>query len=108
MVYIGLKLMRIIFKILLLVHKFFIDCCATWFSKQLVVVNPDKRLLNILYFNSKYGRRSFSYAAPRYWNCLDINTRLLNDTEKFKTCLKTALFTNKNNIIQAAAGYAVD
>ena len=98
---------RIIFKILLLVHKFFIDNAPQWFSRQLVIINIDQRLLQKFYFNSRSGRKSFSYVAPRFWNCLDINIRMLDNTIKFKSAIKTVLFTNVNNIINAAQGYAV-
>ena len=97
---------RIIFKILLFVHKFFINAAPHWFSTQLIVINVDERLLQKLYFVSKSGRRSFSYAAPRFWNCLAKEIRMLNDTEKFKSSIKTVLFTNTNNIIGAARVYA--
>lgn len=98
---------RIIFKILLQVHKFFINTAPQWFSRQLVIIDLDQRLLQKFYFNSKSGRKSFSYAAPRFWNCLDINIRMLDNTIKFKSAIKTVLFTNVNNIINAAQGYIV-
>ena len=34
------------------------------------------RINERIIFKDLSCRRSFSYAAPRYWNCLDINTRL--------------------------------
>ena len=98
---------RIVFKILLLVHKFFIDSAPAYLSEQLVIINDSSRLLNIWYFNSRPGRRCFTYVAPRYWNKLDKDIRLLNDTEKFKKRLKTALMLNNNNILNAAQGYRV-
>ena len=97
---------RIIFKILLYVHKFFLNIAPHWFSQQLIIVNTDERLLHNMYFSSKSGRRSFSYAAPRFWNCLKKEIRLLDDTEHFKTSVKTVLFKNTNNIIGAVKGYA--
>ena len=96
---------RIIFKICLLVHKYFIDAAPAWLSRNLVLINTNERLLHDIYLNSKSGRRSFSYAAPRFWNRLPKATRLLNDAEKFKKSLKTVLFTNANDIIDAARGY---
>ena len=97
---------RIIFKILLFVHKFFVGVSPRWFSEQLVIINLEERLLHKFYFNSKSGRRSFTYAAPRFWNCLRKDIRMLNDTEKFKASIKTVLFKNTNNIISAVKGYA--
>ena len=98
---------RIIFKLLLLVHKFFINAAPHWFSRQLMIIDYDKRLLQKFYFDSKSGRKSFSYAAPRFWNSLSMEICLLNDTVKFKSSIKTVLFTNANNIINAAQGYAL-
>ena len=97
---------RIIFKILLFVHKFFINAAPRWFSEQLIIIDIEERLLHKFYFNSKSGRRSFTYVAPRFWNCLQKDIRMLNDTEKFKLSIKTVLFKNTNNIISAAKGYA--
>ena len=97
---------RIIFKVLLFVHKFFMNAAPHWLSEQLIVIDIDERLLHNLYFNSASGRRSFTYAAPRFWNCLKKDIRLLNDTEQFKTSIKTVLFKNTNNIIGAVKGYA--
>ena len=98
---------RIIFKLLLLVHKFFINAAPNWFSRQLMIIDYDRRLLQKFYFVSKSRRRSFSYAAPRFRNCLSMNIRMLNNTTKFKSCIKTVLFSNANNIINAAHGYTL-
>ena len=98
---------RIIFKILLFAHKLFIDAAPEWFKKQLVIIDSDERLLQNFYFVSRSGRRSFSYAAPRFWNCLPREIRLLNNTDTFKARIKTVLFTNMNDIVNAAHGYAV-
>ena len=95
---------RIIFKILLFVHKFFINAAPRWFSEQLIIIDIEERLLHKFYFNSTSGRRSFTYVAPRFWNCLQKDIRMLNDTEKFKLSIKTVLFKNTNNIISAAKG----
>ena len=98
---------RIVFKLLLLVHKFFINCAPAYFSDQLTVSNCNERLLKVLYLKSASGRRSFSYCAPRIWNCLEKEIRLLNNTLKFKSCIKTVLFLNTNNIMQASLGYRI-
>ena len=44
---------RIVFKLLLLVHKFFIDSAPAYLSEQLIVINDSTRLLNIWYYNSR-------------------------------------------------------
>ena len=96
---------RIVYKILLLTHKFFINCSPAYFNERLIIINHDERLLNVWYHTSVSGRRSFSYAAPRLWNCLPQEMRLLNNTDMFKSRIKTVLFTNMNNIMQASLGY---
>ena len=96
---------RIVFKILLMTHKFFMNTAPAYLADKLFIVDCDERLLNIIYLDTKSGRRSFSFCAPRYWNCLPKETRLLDNTPHFKNCIKTVLFCNKNNIMQAALGY---
>ena len=92
---------RIVYKILLLTHKFFINCSPAYFNERLIIINHDERLLNVWYHKYVSGRRSFSYAAQRLWNSLP----LLNNTDIFKSHIKTVLFTNKHNIMQASLGY---
>ena len=96
---------RIVYKLLLLTHKFFVDCTPAYFNERLIIIDHDERLLNVWYHTSVSGRRSFSYAAPRFLNRLPRETRLLNNTDKFKSCIKTVLFTNSHNIMQASLGY---
>ena len=96
---------RVVFKFLLLVHKFFIGNAASYFSELLLVKNSSKRLLYITFMNTAAGRRAFSYASPRIWNRLPEDVRLQNDTTKFKTMIKTALFRNTNNIMEAVNLY---
>ena len=96
---------RIVFQILLMTHKFFMNTAPTYVADKVFVIDPDERLLNVIYLDTRHGRRSFSFCAPRYWNCLPKEIRTLDNTVKFKTCIKTVLFTNRNNIMQAALGY---
>ena len=44
----------------------------------------------------RYGQRSFSYAAPRLWNCLPLSIRLAKSLDIFKKELKTYLFDHPN------------
>ena len=50
--------------------------------------------LDLSYFDSNFGRQSFSYAAPRYWNALPVELRFLNNLDTFKKNIKTYLFNN--------------
>ena len=97
---------RIIFKLLLLVHKYFIGNAPNYFFELLIVKDDDERLLLTPFMNTIEGRRSFSYASPRLWNRLPKDVRLISDTEKFKHSIKTVLFTNRNNILQAVNMYS--
>ena len=54
---------RIIFKLLLLTHKFFIGIAPDYFNSLLIVKEGKERLLHVNFMNTLAGRRSFSYAA---------------------------------------------
>ena len=96
---------RNIFKLLLLVHKFFIGIAPNYFAERLLVKDEQERLLYCQYMNTASGRRSFSYCSPRFWNKLPRETRLEDNSTTFKTSLKTILFTNENNIIDSVRLY---
>ena len=44
--------------------------------------------------SSSWGRRSFRYVAPRCWNALLIELRIITSLEHFKSKLKGYLFTD--------------
>ena len=96
---------RIVFKLLLLVHKFFMGIAPSCFNEMLLVKDDFERLLSTPFMNTVPGRQSFSYVSPRFWNRLPKDIRLLCDTDKFKQSIKTVLFTNRNNILQAVNMY---
>ena len=96
---------RIVYKMLLLVHKFFIGIAPRYFAEILIVKDDIERLLSTPFMNTVPGRQSFSYASPRFWNCLPKDIRMICETNKFKQSVKTVLFTNRNNILQAVNMY---
>ena len=98
---------RIVFKYLLLVHKFFIGSAPSYFTDLLLVKDSSDRSLYIKFMDTASGRRSFTYAAPRLWNRLPAATRKEENSEHFKKLIKTALFRNTNNIMQAVNLYNV-
>ena len=98
---------RIVFKYLLLVHKFFIGSAPSYFTDLLLVKDSSDRSLYIKFMDTASGRRSFTYAAPRLWNRLPAATRKEVNSEHFKKLIKTALFRNTNNIMQAVNLYNV-
>ena len=86
---------RIVFKVLLLVHK-----CLLGKAPELLMELLDqggsvrmKKLEEPRYVGT-YGERSFAVAAPKLWNCLPADLRTEEDTDLFKKKLKTFLFKN--------------
>ena len=51
---------RVVFKLLLLVHKYFIGNAASYFSELLLIKDSLKRLLYISFMNTAPGRKAFS------------------------------------------------
>ena len=92
---------RITFKILLLVHKFFVGIAPDYFNELLIVGDMQERLLCHHFMNTVSGMRSFSFSASRFWNRLPRKIRFENNTQTFKRSIKTVLFSNVNNITQA-------
>jgi hypothetical protein len=89
---------RIIFKILFTIFKCLNDSAPQLLSE---LVSPCQTLsrnsqntLTPLFYQSKYGRRAFSYHGPRLWNCLPLNIRSACSLSSFKSQLKTYLFTS--------------
>ena len=99
---------RIVFKILLLVHKCIVGKC----SKNLLIkykkynCRPDEILMlerNKVY--TKYGKRTFDYASSRLWNVLPVCLRTTDDTDSFKKGIKTILFTDFDNFMKKVYKY---
>ena len=107
--YVDLQLMKvnqyIVFKCLLFVHKFFKNEAPDSIKNVLCIENAINRILAVKYYKSSYARKTFTYAAPRYWNKLSLVTRLTDSTETFKTLAKLELLENRNNILSATTGY---
>ena len=96
---------RILFKLLLLVHKFFVGLAPQYFCELLLVRCVNERLLHLKFMNTSSGKRSFEYAACRLWNRLPCDVRMLDDSEQFKSNIKTILFSNQNNILNSVTLY---
>ena len=83
---------RIIFKLLTFTYKILNglapECFATFISIR------DNYLLDNVYLNSSYGRRSFTYTAPRFWNALPFNIRSCVSLDIFKRLTKNYLFNH--------------
>ena len=86
---------RIIFKILLLVHKCITNKCSE--NLEITYKNYNCRPqddMQLVAYNpkTKYGKRVFDYTGPRLWNVLPLNIRTETNINKFKTNVKTILF----------------
>ena len=86
---------RNIFKILLLVHKYVQSKFPSNLSLPYKSVNcrpGDFLMLHEKSCKTKYGKRTFTYAAPRLWNALPPDVRKTDKIETFKSMVKTILF----------------
>ena len=86
---------RIIFKLLLIVHKCIRGQCSSNLNiqyKSHCCRPQEEMMLATKPMNSKYGRRTFDYVAPRLWNALPTHVRCEEDVDRFKTMVKTILF----------------
>ena len=96
---------RIIFKLLVLTYKIIRGIAPECLSHLISIRNTDEFLLHLVYLNTTYGQRSFSYVAPRYWNALPVNIRKANSLESFKKLTKTLLFNNFETLKHSAFIY---
>ena len=98
---------RCVYKILLIVYKRFSYTSPSFLNSLLEISNLDTRKLKHTYYNTKHGRRAFSYTAPRLWNKLPLHMRTEESIVTFKKNLKTYLFTTANarEIIKAIQPY---
>ena len=96
---------RIVFKILVLTFKI-VHCLAPESICSLLSYRCQESLtFNIIYLNSSFGRQSFSYAAPRFWNALPQEIKFSNTLDTFKRKTKTYLFQNFSNLKSKAFQY---
>lgn len=85
---------RIVFKLLVLTFKILNGMAPESLSNLISVRNRAALLLNNTFLDTSYGRRSFKYAAPRFWNALPLNIRLAASLDNFKQRTKHYLFNN--------------
>ena len=96
---------RIIFKLLTFTYKFFNGMAPDSFSSLISIRDSDNFVLNNVYLNSSYGRRSFTYTAPRFWNALPLNIRSSTSLNIFKRLTKKHLFNNFSTFKSSAFMY---
>ena len=96
---------RIIFKLLTFTYKILNGMAPESFSTLISIRDKDNFLLNNVYLNSSYGRRSYKYAAPRFWNALPLNIRSSMSLDIFKRLAKNHLFNNFSTFKSSAFMY---
>ena len=92
--------LRVQFKILLLTFRIihglapcYLNDLITFYCPQRSLRSSSQQLLTQPKHNLKtYGQRSFSAVAPKYWNALPIEIKIVPDIKDFKSCVKTYLF----------------
>ena len=93
---------RIVFKLMLIVHKSVNNIAPIYISELLKVYTPSRNLrssnMSLLKEPTSkrtWGDRSFSVAAPRLWNHLDLPTKVksCHSITRFKSLLKTHLMS---------------
>ena len=82
---------RIVFKLCLIVHKCVWGLGPESYDEMIVMKNSRTLKLVEKKFDTGYGKRAFSCAGPKLWNCLPMNVREEKNTESFKKLLKSLL-----------------
>ena len=86
---------RIVFKVLLVVHKCVIGSAPPDLLSIIRFSASDRtRKLDTQLCNGVFGDRAFSVCGPKLWNALPLHLRMESVTDKFEKSLKTFLFTN--------------
>ena len=100
---------RILFKLIMITHKCIWGKCSNNLIELLSYKSFSRSdqdlLLSTPSFRGKYGKRSFSYIAPRLWNSLAPAMRAEDNTDGFKKQLKTLLFNDADTIRRKALCY---
>ena len=91
---------RIVFKLMLIVHKSVNNIAPIYISELLKVYTPSRilrssnmSLLKEPTSKRTWGDRSFSVAAPRLWNHLPTKLKSCHSKTRFKSLLKTHLMS---------------
>ena len=91
---------RIVFKLMLIVHKSFNNIAPIYISELLKVYTPSRNLrssnMSLLKeptSKQTWGDRSFSVAAPRLWNHLRTKLKSCHSKTRFKSLLNSSYVT---------------
>ena len=94
---------RIVFKLMLIVHRSVNNIAPIYISELLKVYTPSRNLrssnMSLLKEPTSkrtWGDRSFSVAAPRLWNHLPTKLKSCHSITRFKSLLKTRIICKSN------------
>ena len=98
---------RIIFKFVITVFKCLNNMAPQQLADKLLLKCPLNMILDNDLYRPKtgYGKRCFTYLAPRYWNAIPRDLRVIPDINSFKKELKFYLFDNTNNFLHRVDPY---
>ena len=98
---------RIIFKYLVTVFKCINTLAPVTLAGKISLECPINMILRTDQFRPKsaFGRRAFSYLAPRYWNGLPRKFRTITSLDLFKSSLKTYLFDSTTELLHRVNPY---
>ena len=106
---------RIVFKVIVTIYKCYHNMAPVLLSSLLVRKFPDSTMQDadfncdfderLFYPNLNYGRRAFSYYAPRLWNILPMYLREIPTVILFKKKLKTYLWQSFDDLMRMFNGY---
>jgi hypothetical protein len=91
---------RSAFKLLILVYKCLHDSAPALLSCLLTPSSSSRSSSNLetTFHDTMYGRRAFSYCAPRLWNSIPLDIRTSSSLAVFKCNLKTYFFTSFHTV----------
>lgn len=93
---------RIVFKVLLTTFKCLNDMAPLPLTSLLHIKDNSTLLLEVNTFfpSIELGRRAFRYFAPRLWNSIPTDLRVISNVDTFKAKLKTFLFTKHSDVMR--------
>ena len=93
---------RIVFKVLLTTFKCLNDMAPLPLTSLLHIKDNSTLLLEVNTFFPSFelGRRAFRYFAPRLWNSIPTDLRVISNVDTFKAKLKTFLFTKHSDVMR--------
>ena len=99
---------RILSKLLLLIYKCVHGRCSRNLQVRYKMHNcrpEDYLMLATKRVNTKYGKRTFDYLAPKLWNALPLHVRTEENIDIFKKQVKTLLFDGCEDFKKRAFKY---